>query len=212
MAAADLFSGGDEQPPRRTHRPVAETLADYDRIREEKPDATTAEIAREMNYPPKYLYKLLSASGRTNRSAGKDGPPAAAPKKSRADLVTKLCDPIAKVAAAAAFAAPTLACVLIERGETTARALVAIAEDRPKMLAALENVSKVGPVSDLAETIVLAVIAAALDMGRLPIDHPLAVLTGNTARYVKMHPDAANAGPPPPPFPFTVPTPGMPVA
>lgn len=186
-------------------------MADVERIREENPDATTADIARQLGYPPKYLYKLLSEAKGDKETAKQDGRPRVG--KARTDaLTTKLLDPIAKLAAGIGFAAPTVACVLIERGESTARALVAIAADRPRMLAALENVSKVGPITDLLETALSIAIAASLDMGRIPPEHPLAVLTGNTARYAKMHPEAAQdtRGPAPfPPFPF--PVPGMPV-
>ena len=203
-----LFSDGDGAP-KRTYRPVAETLADVERIKAERPDATTAEIARELGYPPKYLYKLISA----DRKAGSTAATAPSSKagKSRESLTAKLCDPITKLATAVMFAAPTVACVLIERGESTARALVAIAEDHPRMLAALENVSKVGPITDLAETALCLLIAASLDTGRMPPEHPLAVVTGNSARYMKMHPEKLTEQPAPfPPFPF--PVPGVPVS
>lgn len=214
MGARDLFSNGDA-PPKRTYRPVAETLEEIDKIRAENSDITTAEVARQLGYPPKYVYKLLSAN-RKEGAAGSGAPAAAGAgggvKGARRDaLITKLCDPLAKLAQGVAFAAPTVACVLIDRGEATARALVAIAEDKPRMLAALENVSKVGPVTDLAETLLCLVIAASLDTGRMPPAHPLAVLTGNTARYAKMHPNMDQDSAPPL-FPFQVPAPGVPVA
>jgi hypothetical protein len=204
-----LFSDSDGAP-KRTYRPVAETLADVERIKEERPDATTAEIARELGYPPKYLYKLISADRKEKNST--TAAPTTKAGKSRESLTAKLCDPIAKLATAVMFAAPTVACVLIDRGESTAKALVAIAEDHPRMLAALENVSKVGPVTDLAETALCLLIAASLDTGRMPPEHPLAVVTGNTARYMKMHPEklTEQAAPPFPPFPF--PVPGVPVS
>lgn len=214
-AARALFGDGDASP-KRTYRPVAETLAEIDAIRAEEPDITTADVARKLGYPPKYVYKLLSAN-RKEGAAGSGAPAAAAGTgggvgKARRDaLVTKLCDPLAKLAQGVAFAAPTVACVLIDRGEATANALVSIAEGKPRMLAALENVSKVGPVTDLAETLLCLVIAASLDTGRMPPSHPLAVLTGNTARYAKMHPNMEQEGAAPFP-PFMVPTPGVPVA
>lgn len=214
MGARDLFGGGDA-PPKRTYRPVAETLEEIDKIRADEPDITTADVARRLGYPPKYVYKLLSAN-RKEGAAGSGAPAAPAAgggvgKGRRDALIAKLCDPLAKLAQGVAFAAPTVACVLIERGESTARALVSIAEDKPRMLAALENVSKVGPVTDLAETLLCLVIAASLDTGRMPPSHPLAVLTGNTARYAKMHPNMEQeAAASFPPFPF--PAPGVPVA
>lgn len=210
---ADLFTDDQPAAPRRTYRPVAETIADVERIREEHPDITMADIARQLGYPPKYLYKLV-AQHKKQATGDSGGPGPAAPSnkaKARQDLAVKLCDPLAKVATGLMFAAPTLACVLIDRGEVTARALVEIAEGRPAMLKALENVSKVGPVSDIAETVLCGIIAAAMDFGRIPPEHPLAIVTGNSARYMKMHPEAMTREAPAPPFPFTVPTPGAPV-
>lgn len=206
-----LFDDNDGAP-KRTYRPVAETLAEVERIKSERPDATTAEIARELGYPPKYVYKLISADRKEKSGSTAATTPSSRAGKSRESLTAKLCDPIAKLATAVMFAAPTVACVLIDRGESTARALVAIAEDHPRMLAALENVSKVGPITDLAETALCLLIAASLDTGRMPPEHPLAVVTGNSARYMKMHPEKLmeQSGAPFPPFPF--PVPGVPVS
>lgn len=201
---AALFN---DPPPKRTYRPIAETMAELDRLREENPELSTADLARKMGHQPKYIYKLLSAQrqeGNRQVAAGKS-------KAGTNALAQKLCDPIAKLAMAAAFAAPTVSCVLVERGEVTARALVAIAEDHPWMLKSLENVGKIGPVTDIAETLMCVMIAAMLDTGRMPPEHPLAVLTGNTARYAKMHPGKMEKREPAPFPPFPFPAPGSPV-
>lgn len=206
MAARQSALFNDPPAPKRTYRPVAETMAEFEKTREENPELSTAEVARKMGHSPKYIYKLLSAQ----RHA--DGPAAPVKSKGRTDaLAAKLCDPLAKLAMAAAFAAPTVSCVLVERGEVTARALVAIAEDHPWMLKSLENVGKIGPVTDLAETVMCLMIAAMLDTGRMPPEHPMAVLTGNTARYAKMHPGEMDKRDPAPFPPFPFPVPGTPV-
>lgn len=112
-----------------------------------------------------------------------------APRRSTgtAKLAQDLADPIAKLAMGIAFQSPTAAAVLITRGDETAKALVAIAEKHPRMLAALQRVSQVGPASDLVQTGVMLVIALQLDMGRLQPSHPLASLTGVTALFEQTH-------------------------
>lgn len=125
-----------------------------------------------------------------------------------AKLAEQLCDPIAKLATGLAFTMPTAAAVLIARGERTADALVAIAADHPRMLAALNKVAKVGPASDIAETLVMLFIAVNLDLGKLPPEHPIAVVTGVGKLYEQTHPKTAEQTfniPPPPDAPFKEP-------
>lgn len=107
---------------------------------------------------------------------------------SNAKLIEELTDPIAKLAVALAFQSPTAAGVLVSRGEATAKALVTIAETRPRMLAALKRVSQVGPASELAQTGVMLFIAIQMDIGRIPPEHPLAIATGVASLYAQTHP------------------------
>lgn len=151
----------------------------------------------------------LTETGRIKRKYGKrdgstsKGTNTRAPANSR--LAQELLDPLAKIAMALSFTAPTASAVLIERGEKTATALVGIAAGHPKMLAALQRATKVGPAADLVETAIMMAIAVSLDMGRIPPEHPLAGLTGVGALYQAVHPEAAAAAPQmsdlgPPPF------------
>lgn len=107
---------------------------------------------------------------------------------SSARLAEQLSDPIAKLAMGLAFQSPTASAVMITRADETAKALVAIAENHPRMLAALQKVSKVGPASDLLQTAAMLVIALQVDFGRLPPEHPLAAASGVTSLFAQTHP------------------------
>lgn len=109
-------------------------------------------------------------------------------KGSSAGLAKKLEDPLAKVAMGLAFMSPTTSAVLIARGSETATALVAIAEKHPRMLAALNRAAMVGPGSDLVQTLIMMFIAMQMDMGRIPVEHPLAGLMGVADLYRRTHP------------------------
>src|SRR5438093_51010 len=69
-------------------------------------------------------------------------------RASTATVQKNIEDLFAKVAIAAAFTSPTAAAVLMERGEATSAALIAIAQNHPRMMAALSKASQVGPASD----------------------------------------------------------------
>lgn len=103
------------------------------------------------------------------------------------NLANELLVPWAKMAQTLAFGAPTISAVLLSRGEKTVDALVSIAGDHPRMMAALKQASKIGPASELAETVAHIGIAAALDFGRIPPTHPVAILTGVADLYNEVH-------------------------
>ena len=92
-------------------------------------------------------------------------------------------------AAALAPRAPTAAAVLIQRGEITCNALVEIAQKHPAMLKILESMGSIGPVAVVIQTGVEASLAAAMDFGKLPPEHPMAQGLGLTETYIRMHPD-----------------------
>jgi hypothetical protein len=123
---------------------------------------------------------------------------------------------MAKLGQAVAFTMPTVGAVIIARSEVTSKALVKFAEGHPKMMAALKRVSKVGPASEVIETIAMCLVAAQMDMGNLDVDHPLGKLTGVSAIHMEMmqhmyteqaEQNATDAGfgnfnmPPPPSYP-----------
>jgi hypothetical protein len=175
------------------------------------PRASTARPRRAAAKRRTSTRKTRSDAGvpRGSRSAA---PPAGA-AGSNAKLARELLNPIAKFAKGLAFVAPTVSAVLLDRGESTARALVGIAANHPRMLAALRSTTQVGDGAELLETALAAGIALALDFGRMPPTHPLAVLTGTAALYHQIHPEhapdsapyAGNGHPPGPP-PMTMPT------
>lgn len=135
-----------------------------------------------------------------------------------ARLEKELQTPIAHLAKALSFSLPTVGAVLIARGEATSKALVAFAQGHPKMLEALSRVGKVGPASELIETLAMCVIAANLDMGKMSPGNPVATLTGVSSIHMEINTHLYNNSgdgspqvedsvgfsniPPPPVFPF----------
>ncbi len=147
---------------------------------EKSGDTTTAD-------PPKRTRRQRSDAG-VPRGPRNGSGTTATRKTSTNKLAAELVDPIAKIAMGMAFTSPTAASVLITRGENTATALVAIAEKHPRMLAALQKASQIGPASDLVQTAVMLIIAVQVDLGRIDPQHPLAGVTGVTDLYAQSHP------------------------
>lgn len=159
----------------------------------------------EIEFPPFEATKLAPAEGnqeeppvkRTRRKRADAGKPRAPRAVSTAKLEEELLLPIAKLGQALSFSLPTVGAVLIQRGEVTSKALVSYAQGHPKMLEALRKLGKVGPASDLIETVAMCVIAANLDLQRMHPAHPVARLSGVSAVYMEMHQymqDAADSG------------------
>lgn len=139
-------------------------------------------------------------------------------RPSRASSLKKLADdllePWAMLAAGASMTMPTLAGVMISRGERTADAIVKIAEKHPRMLKALQKGAEMSAFSELAQTGLQMVIAAGMDFGRIPPDSPMGMMTGVSDIYAQTHPpmpdDVQTNGYPPNLVPFPG-MPGMPV-
>lgn len=145
---------------------------------------------------------------RTRKPRSDKGQPRAARgtrTSSTRSLADSLLQPYAMLASGLGFVAPTVTAVLLSRGEKTVDAFVEIAKRHPRMLAALKKASVMGPATELATTGIQVVIAAALDFGRLPVDHPLAFSMGITELYMQVHPqpvdESVNGFAPPPGFP-----------
>lgn len=115
------------------------------------------------------------------------GPRGGPRASTRGKLATDLLDPLAKLAQGLAFVLPTVSAVIISRGEKVTNALVEIAKDHPKMMAALQRASQIGPASDLVEFGFMMVIAGAMDVGRIPPEHPLGMITGVSHFYHMTH-------------------------
>lgn len=109
------------------------------------------------------------------------------PRRTSKKLADDLLNPWAKLAKTLMWGAPTVAAVMLEGGERTVDAIVSIAAEHPRMLAALQKVSKIGPATDLADMALSILVAAALDFGRIPPEHPIAALSGVASLYYQVH-------------------------
>lgn len=129
-------------------------------------------------------------------------------------LTEDLLVPWALFAQGAGMMVPTVSAVMLERGEKTVGAFVSIAGKHPAMLAAMKKASVIGPGIEIANTLMQMLVAGAMDLGRIPPEHPMAAMTGVAELYAQVHPDmfeqtAANSMPwgpaqsTPPPGPFT---------
>jgi hypothetical protein len=127
-------------------------------------------------------------------------------------LANDLLVPYAMLAGSLGMVAPTLSAFLLVRGEKTVDAILNIAKDHPRMLAAMKKASKMGPGTEIATTIIGAAVAGAVDFGKLPPEHPLAFSLGVTDLYAQVHAqtgdDVSMNGHPFAPPPGMVPVPG----
>lgn len=144
--------------------------------------------------PPERTRKPRSDKGQTRGSRGTGRPSGQAKLRAVAD---DLLVPWATLAAATSMTAPTFAAVMLRRGEKTIDSVVKIAADHPRMMKALTTASKMGPFAEIGQTILEGILAAALDFGRLPPEHPFAIGTGMTQLYADMHPEWSPSVPEP---------------
>jgi hypothetical protein len=146
----------------------------------------------------------LTPSGRIRRAGRKTQKSTTTVKASNLNSVRDdLVELFAFSAVSSAPLLPTVSLVITERGEMTADAIITIAKDKPKMLASIQRAAKFGPVVVLAQTGVHLFAAITLDVGRAPVDNPLAVMTGVSAKYHQTHPNTPRQAPTGPAPPFT---------
>jgi hypothetical protein len=133
--------------------------------------------------------KKRSDAGQPRGPRGSTGPRKARGGMNAADkkLADELLNPWAKICTALAMFAPTVSGVMAQRGEATMQGVVSLAS--PKMKEALNKAAKTGPGLDLAETVLMIVIAAAVDFGKVEPDSPIAFLTGVRGIYDEVHPE-----------------------
>lgn len=152
----------------------------------EFPPFEAAELDDVPAEPEKKTRRRRSDAGQargTRAGTGSRAPRATTTKKLEEDLLV----PIAMFSRGIAMALPTTGAVLLARGEQTSRAIVKFASSRPKMLEALKRGSEIGPTVEIVETLVMVVIAANLDLGRMDPANPIAQLTGVSGIYAEMH-------------------------
>lgn len=88
-------------------------------------------------------------------------------------LKEQLLEPYVSLASDLATIAPTVAGVLIIRAEKSVDGMVDLASGHKRTMLVLKKVAKGGKAIDLLETLLLIIVAAAVDVGRLPLDSPL---------------------------------------
>lgn len=178
--------------------------------------AVISDVDEDDAPPPSRTRKPRSDKGKPR---GTRGTRASSARKVADDLLV----PWATIAAGVAMTAPTLSAVMLMRGEKTMDSVVSLASGHPRMMQALQKASKAGPAAELVQTGFMMVLAAGLDFGRIPPEHPMAIATGLTDVYAQTHQpveeNPVNGYPMPPgmsgmgqasPFPANmVPFPGM---
>lgn len=126
-------------------------------------------------------------------------------RPSNAALKTQLLVPWAGIALMVSQPMPLLGAVMTVRGEPTVDALLNLAADHPKMMAALKTAAKAGPASELLQTGALMMVAAAIELGRIKPDMGIAQASGLTAMYYELHPELSEEVQEQSEFPFTAP-------
>jgi hypothetical protein len=150
---------------------------------------------------------LTTPTGRIRRSRGprpNSGKVTPGVKPKQVDLAAVEADMVlfmAQLGMVAAVRFPTVGMVAGVRGEPTARAMVTACKNSPRMLAAMQRASTVGPLFELATTGVMLVAAVALDTGRAQVTDPIAIITGVADLHRMVNPNAGQAEDPVvPPF------------
>lgn len=110
-----------------------------------------------------------------------------------AQLTKNMEDLFAKIAIVLSVQSPTAALVMVERGSANAQACVSIAQNHPRMMAALTRVSQIGPASDLIQSALMLGIALRLDSGAMSHENPLAKVTGVGAYWERIHMSESNS-------------------
>jgi hypothetical protein len=142
---------------------------------------------------PKRTRKPRSDKGQPRGTRGTGGRPSRASASKK--LADELLQPWAVIAAGCSMTAPTVAGVMMERGEKTVDSIVKIAEKHPRMMKALQKASEVGAFAELFQTGFQMAIAAGMDFGRIPTDSPLGMLSGVSEIYAMTHPPVPPQGP-----------------
>jgi hypothetical protein len=88
-------------------------------------------------------------------------------------LQDELLEAYVELASDIGVAAPTVSGVLIVRAEKTVDGMVSLASGHKRTMAALRKVAKASKGADVIQTVVLVMVAAAFDFGRIPSDHPI---------------------------------------
>lgn len=117
---------------------------------------------------------------RRRRRTNPDAPPPRTRRSAGADkvIINGLVEFATEGGAILAMFAPTTAAVIIADAEVNATALVAYAQDKPKMLANLAKVGKIGPVGKLIKGGTRLGTAIGIDVGAVDPATPLPTILG----------------------------------
>lgn len=108
---------------------------------------------------------------RVRTEDGEDVPRTRQPRN--AQLQDDLLEAYVEFASGIGVAVPTVSGVLIVRAEKTVDGVISLASGHKRTMAALRKVAKVSKGGDVVQTLVLVMVAGMLDMGRIPLDHPI---------------------------------------
>lgn len=100
-----------------------------------------------------------------------DTPRTRAPRNSK--LSEELLEGYVSLATDFAAVMPTVSGVLIHRAERTVDGIVSLAQGHPRVMKALRTSAKFSKGADVLQTVFLVLVAAAIDIGRIPVDHPI---------------------------------------
>lgn len=134
-----------------------------------------------------------------HKSSSKQPPP-----KLR-DLQESLADNVRLFGALIGPVLPTTGYLVLDESDNFTKAVIELAKDKPKVLAALAAASQVGPAVGIARFVLSAAIAIMVDTGRLPPEALLVNVLPVGRAYAATHPSVDAAGgtnqtPPPPRF------------
>lgn len=109
---------------------------------------------------------------RRKTTSDDDGTPRTrAPRNAK--LSEELLEGYVSLATDFATVMPTVSGVLIHRAERTVDGIVALASGHPRVMKALRTSAKFSKGADVLQTVFLVLVAAAIDIGRIPVDHPI---------------------------------------
>src|SRR5207302_292616 len=66
---------------------------------------------------------------------------------------------------------PILSGVLILRAESSVKGMVSLSKGHPRVQAILQKAGKASQAADLFQTVILAIVATMVDIGRIPAEH-----------------------------------------
>lgn len=117
---------------------------------------------------------------RRRRAPSEDGEPRTRQPRN-AKLQEELLEGYVSLATDLATVMPTVSGVLIHRAERSVDGIVKLAQGHPRVMKALRTSAKFGHAADVLQTLFLVAVAAFIDMGRIPVDHPILDTLGDVS-------------------------------